>query len=355
MQEPRLLDEKFSNRLYWTSAIPLVFSLIYFMGLFFKRYSLSEYSLIIAAWVVFVVLYVLCIIRPKQTLIWLGLTTALMIGLSPVYGFSYCLMWNSAYFITLRFTPRTAIPLMLLVLGLIGISGYLSKTNLAFYLLVGGVPFIGLATLGFQDKRIKQEEKIKQQKNKQIEQLATIAERERIARDMHDVLGHSLTAISLKSQLAARLADAGQIEQAIKEIQQVHALCNSSLANVRQAVSHYKEKSFQQQLTSLTRQLEQAGFQVTQEVEPSELNANQESNLTLILTESVTNILRHSKGHEVKITLEKGPLKLKVLNQGKVTSYQPGNGLKGIQERAEAMGAKSRFDTSNGFLVEIAL
>lgn len=353
-QPPSLLEGKFSNRFSWPSIIPLVFSLIYFMGLFFNRYSLPEYSLIFGAYLIFVGLFVLCKTRPKAVLLWIGLNAALTLAISPFYGFAYCLMWNSAYFITLKLAPRLAIPALILLLAVIGFSGHLSKTNLAFYLLVGGVPFLGLAIFGFQDKRIEQEERLKQEKNRQLEQLATIAERERIARDMHDVLGHSLTAISLKSHLAERLAEAGQLEQALIEIRQVRELCSSSLADVRQAISNYKAKSFYHQLRQLTEQLQQAGFEVTQQVEQIELDAAKESNLTLILTEAVTNILRHSQGRKVEIELHQKPFRLSVFNEGEVLPYQPGNGLKGIQERAQTLGTQLNFNTANGFSMELS-
>src|SRR5690606_29364533 len=103
------------------------------------------------------------------------------------------------------------------------------------YLIPGIVPMIGLTFFGiiYRDAMIYAEKERKSQA--QLEQLAKVAERERIARDLHDVLGHTLSSIALKSQLAEKLGNINDMDGALKEIKEVSQIASTALFDVRQA------------------------------------------------------------------------------------------------------------------------
>ncbi|MCU1233198.1 MAG: integral rane sensor signal transduction histidine kinase, partial [Candidatus Solibacter sp.] len=110
----------------------------------------------------------------------------------------------------------------------------------------------------------------------QTEHLAKVAERERIARDLHDLLGHTLSLIVLKSELASRLS-ATQPERAAVEIRDVERISRDALAQVRAAVRGYRSMGFESELKQARATLETAGIAVEASVEAPRLSAMQES------------------------------------------------------------------------------
>ena len=130
--------------------------------------------------------------------------------------------------------------------------------------------------------------------NTEIEHLAKVAERERIARDLHDVLGHTLSIIILKSELAGKLIDHDPA-RAKAEIADVEQTSRTALAEVRSTIRGYRADTLEAELKQAKAALETAGVSVRSEAEKIGLNAAQESIVALVLREAVTNIVRHAK------------------------------------------------------------
>src|ERR1035437_1941890 len=128
----------------------------------------------------------------------------------------------------------------------------------------------------------------------QAEHLAKVAERERIARDLHDLLGHTLSVIVLKSELASRLS-ASDPARAANEIRDVERISRDALTQVRAAVRGYQSAGFAQELRAAQETLETAGLRVESEVEAPSLSPAQEGVLALALREAVTNVIRHAQ------------------------------------------------------------
>jgi two-component system sensor histidine kinase DesK len=201
-----------------------------------------------------------------------------------------------------------------------------------------------------------------QRSQQQIEQLATVAERERIARDLHVLLGHTLSSIALKAELAEKLAEAGQVEKSIDEISQVAQITREALSEVRQAVSGYKSKDPQAEVDKIVSRLADKKFNVVQEISLRNLTPKAESSLLLILKEAVTNILRHSNGDRVMIKTQQTEksILLTIFDNGthfKDKNKQPlfSNGLTGIVERVNALNGQFTIDTNKGFELNIIL
>ena len=131
--------------------------------------------------------------------------------------------------------------------------------------------------------------------NEEIEHLAKVAERERIARDLHDVLGHTLSVITLKSELAGKLIDRDP-HRAGKEIREVEEISRQALSEVRDAIRGYRSKGLVAELAQAKSTLETAGVAVSCDASTTmKLPAVQESVLTMAVREAVTNVVRHAQ------------------------------------------------------------
>ena len=131
------------------------------------------------------------------------------------------------------------------------------------------------------------------QANQEIEHLTQVAERERIARDLHDLLGHTLTVIVLKSDVANRLFTA-QPDLAHREIAEVEATARKALAEVREAVAGYRAEGLAAEILHARRAFASAGVQLTTDIEYFFLSSAHTNMLCLILREAVTNVIRHA-------------------------------------------------------------
>jgi two-component system sensor histidine kinase DesK len=214
--------------------------------------------------------------------------------------------------------------------------------------------FIGAGNVYFA-QRNRNLEKLRRA-NDEIEHLAKVAERERIARDLHDVLGHTLSLITLKSELAGKLIDRDPA-QAKAEIRDVERTARVALSEVRQAIGGYRSKGLTAEIKQAKTTLETAGLEVDMHSPPIELPATQESVLALSLREAVTNVLRHARATHCSLRLERmnGHCRLEIADDGRGGHQIEGNGLRGMRERVEALGGELLRDTSQGTRLEIIL
>ena len=185
--------------------------------------------------------------------------------------------------------------------------------------------------------------------NDEIEHLAKVAERERIARDLHDVLGHTLSLITLKSELARKLVDRDP-GQAKQEMQDVENASRAALADVREAIRGYRSDGIFAELARARAALETAGVAVECETDPIPLSPAQESVLALALREAVTNVVRHADARRCNVSLKQNDAlcTLEIADDGCGADGPEGNGLRGMRERLEALGGSLRLLTSNG-------
>jgi two-component system sensor histidine kinase DesK len=173
----------------------------------------------------------------------------------------------------------------------------------------------------------------------EILRLATLAERERIGRDLHDLLGHTLSVVALKSELARKLIDR-DIDAARREIAEVERVARDSLSQVRNAVSGIRSTALSSELMAATALLEAQGLKVKCETENVKLPADRETVLALSLREAATNVRRHSGASVVTIRVRKeaAVVVVEVADDGKGGRIVPGNGLNGMRERLDTVG-----------------
>jgi len=193
--------------------------------------------------------------------------------------------------------------------------------------------------------------------NEEIENLAKVAERERIARDLHDVLGHTLSVITLKSELAGKLIDRDP-QRAGKEIREVEQISRQALSDVRDAIRGYRSQGLAAELAQAKTTLETAGLTVQCDAATTvKLPAVQESVLSLAVREAVTNVVRHAQARTCRMRLEQqnGSCRLEIHDDGLGGSNSEGNGLRGMRERVEMLGGTLSRSSDAGTTLTITL
>ncbi|MGW4489439.1 sensor histidine kinase [Amycolatopsis sp. NPDC004368] len=177
--------------------------------------------------------------------------------------------------------------------------------------------------------------------NKEIATLAVANERQRVARDLHDLLGHSLTTITVKAGLARRvLESSGDVGRAVEEIREVEGLTRSALSDVRLTVSEYREVSLAAELAGARAALRAAEIEADLPYAVDNVAPQLQSTFGYVLREAITNVLRHSGAGRVRVRL--GRDWLEIDDDGTGAEAQPGNGLRGLTERLAAAGGTLR-------------
>lgn len=192
----------------------------------------------------------------------------------------------------------------------------------------------------------------------EITRLAVVEERARFSRDLHDVLGHSLTVVAMKSELATRLVDVDPA-RAKTEMQDVERLSREALQGLRRAVSGYREADLDAELVSARAALEAAEIDAAIPHDGDAAADDVRSLFAWVLREGVTNVVRHAAASRVRVTLTRTALTIEDDGTGLLdpdaASTTPGNGLRGLRERADAVGATLTTGTSDlgGFRLRV--
>jgi two-component system sensor histidine kinase DesK len=182
---------------------------------------------------------------------------------------------------------------------------------------------------------------------------AVVIERERVARDVHDVLGHSLTALSVKAELAARLVDLDP-ERAKAELESIQATARQALAEVRATVGGLRAGNLQAELAAAPQVLADAGIATSVVGAVADTDPRHRALLAWVLRESVTNVVRHARAQSVVIEL--GPRGITVSDDGVGCTGAEGNGLRGMRERVTGAGGTLRIAPAEpGTRVEVEL
>jgi two-component system, NarL family, sensor histidine kinase DesK len=217
------------------------------------------------------------------------------------------------------------------------------------------VLIIGTGNIFFaQQKRI--DNKLRMA-HEEIEQLAAVAERERIARDLHDVLGHTLSVIVLKSELAGRLIDRDP-HRAAQEIADVEKTARTALSEVRQAIGGYRSQGLPAEMELARNTLQSAGVSFACESPLPQLHAAEETVLCLAVREAVTNIVRHAQATHCRMrftTSDDGYHSILINDDGPHPKLQEGNGLRGMRERVQSLGGRFSITTDPGVTLLIEL
>lgn len=244
--------------------------------------------------------------------------------------------------------PPHALAAMLLVLTAFAVEWVLLGFNTMFLLTIGVVGLtVGLMNLAWaREMRADAELRLS---HDEVRRLAALAERERIGRDLHDLLGHTLSLVALKSELAGKLI--GRDPQAARrELLEVSRVAREALTQVRSAVTGIRAAGLAAELASARLLLDADGVSFHYEIEPLALPAELESALAMIVREAVTNIQRHARARRAHVVLvaEGGGIALRIEDDGRGGATEPGNGLNGMRERIGVLKGSLRIDSVPG-------
>jgi two-component system sensor histidine kinase DesK len=259
----------------------------------------------------------------------------------------------AAGYLGYAFEPRVAYRWLAGVVAAVGLVSWIFR-----YMAWAWVPsvvfsaFVGAVVIQQAQKRRLTDKLIAAQG--EAEHLAKVAERERIARDLHDLLGHTLSVIILKSELASRLTPTDPA-RAAEEIRDVERISREALAQVRHAVRGYRSAGIESELKEARGALEAAGIQVETALDPPKLSPTHEAVFALALREGVTNVVRHSRASTCRLSLaRKGDYcELEIADNGRGGALDEGSGLRGMRERVEALGGALDCDGSRGTLLRV--
>lgn len=208
-----------------------------------------------------------------------------------------------------------------------------------------------LAMFGF--RRATERNRALHKTQEEVAALAAAQERDRISRDMHDVLGHSLTVVSVKAELATRLLRTGTEDngtsvpttatsRAGDEVAEIQALVRSTLADMRGMVTDERQVTLAGELAAARSAFDAAGIDADLPGTVDEVAGGHREVFAWALREGTTNVLRHAAARRVAVTLARGTLLIDDDGrgpgpQGQVTRAE-GNGLPGLAERARSVG-----------------
>lgn len=240
---------------------------------------------------------------------------------------------------------RTATLLLLVEVLILAVEWRVTRGFGISYALTGGLMVvIGLANLFVAEQKRAQCQLEKAREENLA--LSQVAERERIARDLHDVLGHTLSVIVLKAELAGRLMGRDDA-RAAKEIAEVEKTARTALAEVREAIGGYRAKGLRAEVDMARMTLDAAGVTLVCETLPPVLKAREETALSLAVREAVTNIVRHAGATACTMRFAEaadGYTTLEVEDNGAKTIEREGNGLRGMRARVEEVGGRFRIE-----------
>jgi len=337
----------------WSEGIHVLWSVWVFVVPMFSPggYNLRWALLTLLSYPVFIALFAGALLLPARRSPWCALgMLALCFALLPWYVSSLSYFVFGCVF--LGALSRTSV--WRYVLALIVFNAILM-----IWARVLGYPWAALAWMPVTTVMIGLLVHVERLKNRQdaalrlshdeVRRLAAVGERERIGRDLHDLLGHTLSMVALKADLAARLVERDPAG-AQREIGEVGGIARDALAQVRQAVSGIRAAGLAAELASARLLLETDGvtfdYRLDDTVAGAGLLPEVETALAMTLREAVTNLQRHAHAHAAQAIFshDGDAIRLQVRDDGRGGALVPGNGLSGMRERIEALGGQLRVN-----------
>ncbi|RDS84701.1 sensor histidine kinase [Dyella monticola] len=331
----------------WIDAVHLLWSVWIFITPMFDHFTWLWAWLTLASYPVFLALFAKSVVAPRKDVgIYASGMLLLALGLLPWYpsGLTYfvfgCVMARSC---------STSFHKYLAFIAVMN-AACLLETWLLHYAwqAVVSIPVVCF-TIGLVNaaERIS-DEKTAQLKlsHDEVRRLAATAERERIGRDLHDLLGHTLSLITLKLELSRKLFDRDS-EAARRELEDAERVARHALAEVRAAVTGIRSTDLAAELASARLLLESSAVHLDYGNLPDSLPQEVERTLALVIREATTNIHRHAGATEASVRFTRTPEKLdmQICDNGKGGLASHGNGVSGMCERIRAIGGTLQIES----------
>lgn len=337
LDAPVTVEASFRRRwsLVFLSYLPL-----YFVSWFFRKPGTVEIVASLAGLATFAALFWSIWRRRGRPVLWQVLAIfGVGAALSPFNtGWSVYTIYAMSF--GSRLTPRRTAVRTMVVLEVVLLAMGLALYRHVWPIWASGVLFGGITGFaGLMQADIEQKNRELAVAHEEVRALATTAERERISRDLHDLLGHTLTLVAVKAELAARLVgrDAAAAE---REMQAVAAAAREALSEVRTAVVGMKGASLAFEIDKARQVLAAANVKAEISALTTDGHPGQEAVLAMALREGVTNVIRHSGAArcEIRLVPNATDLVLSIVDDGHGGRLVEGSGLKGMRARLAAIG-----------------
>jgi two-component system, NarL family, sensor histidine kinase DesK len=345
---PRLLP---NNREHgWAPYVWLVFLAFFLFQPILDHASATEWIITGMASAVFLLLYFgIFWVKPPATYLLLIAMAAMGVGLANYnVGSSVFIIFAASFIPWVAGSSRRAMAALALLILVIGIDAVLFHPQPGFW-ATSIVVALGVAgsNIHFAEKN-RADAKLRMAQE-EIEHLAKVAERERIARDLHDVLGHTLSLIIVKSTLAGKLLEKYP-QKAKQEIADIEKASREAMAEIRGTLRGYATYKLGEEIRRAGSTLNSSGIALQSKTVELNMSPAEESVVALIVREAVTNVVRHSHARKCRLELaaQNGSCVLSVEDDGCGGIHAEGNGLRGMRERIEALGGTLVRDTKAG-------
>lgn len=299
------------------------------------------------SYAVFLVLYYRAYFRDRRQLLGNTLGIAVLSFIVTPFnpGAQGYLIYACAFFAFCA-TPRRAVSWILLLLAAYTVEWVLLGWSL-LYMLSAVMVGLAVGLMNISIARRAQADAALALSHEEVRRLAALAERERIGRDLHDLLGHTLSLVALKSDLAGKLMARDPLA-ARREIEDVSRVARDALSQVRRAVSGIRAAGLAAELASAKLLMESDGVAFAYRTDAGPVPPALETALALTVREAVTNIQRHARAGKAEVSLraDAGHVVLRIVDDGCGSAVVPGNGLTGMRERLEALGGDLRIDSA---------
>jgi len=339
---PEMEMKHFSVNRPW---IYLVYLGLFFFPWSFQPPTLGEALISLISMTGFIVVYVVVMTRMDAG-IYLAAICALAVGFSFIpfnLGGGVFIVFAATM---IAWLPRTRFrDMTLLALGLsIGIISWLMGLSAVFVSLIyiNSALAVGGAMMSARHAR---EEANSEIRKSQFAMLGAEEERHRIARDLHDLLGHTLSVVTLKADLASRVFDTDS-ERARTELADIQTISRHALTEVREAVMGLQDRDLERAVDEARKRLEDVGFSVSLVTDPVRLTRLQATTLSMVIREATTNILRHSNAKQVEIEIVEmdNEVRLSVSDDGKGGAHRSQGGLGGLSSRLKEMSGRLQIE-----------
>ncbi len=335
----------------------LAFLLFPAVNAFAKHQTALHHTLTVAGAVAFVVVYIGLVLLWRQRTAdrllpylfaaLVAIASALTLSDGGSWGFLFTYCAASAGLISSRFGVVGVVACAVLAGVTSAIGGANGGQVIGWIASSAG---IGLLILVMRDLRIRNDQL--RAARAELAELAVAEERERFARDLHDLLGHSLSVIALKAELAGRLLPE-RPDQAASEVAELETVAREALSEVRDAVGGYRQPTLDGELEGARMALSAAGIEAEVVRPPSgELDPAVEGVLAWAVREGATNVIRHSSARHCRLTISSGATSAELemvddgpgpgqsLPNGNGSGSNDGHGLEGLAERARLVNGR---------------
>lgn len=335
----------------WLDAVHLLWTMwVFLTPLFAGSFTLRWMLITLVSYPLFVGLYLLSLLASRRDVVWCALgMVSLGIGLLMVYpsAISYFVFGCVGLRVnrrisTLRYVCELAALNAMFVIQTLWI-GYPWQA----IVWVPVLTFI-IGLIVSSERAAGEKDAALRLSHEEVRRLAAVAERERIGRDLHDLLGHTLSLITLKMELSRKLHGRDD-ERAQRELAEAEQIARDALAQVRSAVTGFRAADLAAELASAHLLLESSNVHLRYEPPPP-VPAWIESGLAMVLREAVTNIARHAQANEAMVAIhcDAGAVRLEVVDNGRGGASVHGNGLSGMRERVATLGGTLQIESPRG-------